>query len=240
LIDYFTYTDEKEWINKFSTSPGWKYLNKHEFANEYKLIIGELIAYKKNADNLSRSKFFYIYIFEEIFRKYFGAEINMQREFMFNRAPFLDFIFIEELLKTYYAGVYNEFFTNNPIKRFKGQLPYAFIIKNSSPQLLDMMTGKGYKPKDLMSQLGKIRLLLNKLSGKYKDLNSDPYSVKRAFKYNLDYYKKVRIDESLFNVEEINNAFVNSDSINDLGAFIHTLSLNIFYNQNYGKIISSS
>ena len=163
--------------------------------------------------------------------KYFGSEIIMQSYFVKNRSPYLDPVFIKYLLTTKYAGVYSKFFTHNPIKRFKGQLPYAYIIKNSFPQLLQMMTGKGYRPMDLLSQFGKLRLVLNKLSRKNHVRAVDPFAVREAFNTNLDYYRKVRIDQSLFNLNVIMDQLNNPERINDLGSLTHAISLNIFLSE---------
>ena len=84
--------------------------------------------------HLSRNQKFYIFVFEEVFRKYFGAEMINQFKYLKNRTPFLDMEFFKAILQTGLAGIHSEFFENNPLKRYKGQVLYAHIIRKAYPQ----------------------------------------------------------------------------------------------------------
>ena len=56
------------------------------------------------------------FIFEEVFRKYFGAEMVNQYIHLKNRTPFLDAEFMKIILGTGYAGVYSNFLRRTPLK----------------------------------------------------------------------------------------------------------------------------
>ena len=107
---------------------------------------------------LTRNQRFYVFVFEELFRKYFGAEMVNQFRYLKNRTPFLDIDFLKAILKTEFAGIHSDFFEKNPLKRYKGQVLYAHIIKKAYPDFGKMMTDKGYKPDDLINFFGKVNI----------------------------------------------------------------------------------
>lgn len=183
------------------TSPKLRYLRSAEFEPEIQMLAEELVELRKSNAHLSANALLYKFTFTEIFRKYFGPEIVMQRNFINNRAPYLDFDFIKFLTSTYYCGAYSDFNTHNPAKRFKGQLAYAHIIKNAFPPLFKMKTNKGYRPSDLVSIHGKLNLVRNLLAKKFRtgtNLELDPFSVNRAFAYNHRHYRQWPINDDLY------------------------------------------
>jgi hypothetical protein len=112
--------------------------------------------------------FFYYFIFKEVFRKVFGFWTAAQFENIKVRTPFLDISFIQLLLKSAYAGCNNSFFTHNPLKRYKGQLLYAQILKTLHSPLFQMMTGKNYKPSQLLSVQGQFSIVLPYIKKKWR------------------------------------------------------------------------
>lgn len=159
LVNFFR-LNEGEWITSLKESPKLKYLKKELFKDALDETIEELLKFKKfnYSSDLTLNQFFYIYVFEEIFRKFFGSIISAQMNYSQVRVPFLDFNFIKNLLLTELAGANNDFYTANPLKRFKGQYLYARIIQKSHEPLLSRKTSKGYAPGDLLSSFGKINL----------------------------------------------------------------------------------
>lgn len=228
MIAYFDSINDN-WINRLNLSDKLRFLNFDNYKNEFEQLITELREYKIEHRELEKSGIFYKYIFEEVFRKYFGAEIVMQSYYLNNRSPYLDPVFIKYLLTTKYAGVYSEFFTNNPIKRFKGQLPYSYIIKNSYPPLLKLITGKGYHPIDLLSFAGKFRILKSKIINS-KNQSRDPFSVKANLIFNQNFYSNIKIAETLFNTKMLGISNI-KNSITDLTTVIHVLSINYYINK---------
>ena len=119
--------------------------------------------------------FFYYFIFKEVFRKVFGFWTSTQFENIKIRTPFLDMSFIQLLLKSEYAGCNNSFFTHNPLKRYKGQLLYAQILKTLNSPLFQMMTGKNYKPSQLLSFQGQMSIILPYVRKKWRKKKGVPY-----------------------------------------------------------------
>jgi hypothetical protein len=168
---------------------------------------------------------------EEIFRKYFGPEIRMQNQYIENRTPFLDFQFVKQLFSTRLAGVYSNYYEHNPVKRKKGQLFYAQVIKDTHKKLYRMKTGKGYAPKDILNPLGNIKLGWTYVLKKFRPANQpyDPFSVKRAFMEHLGEYKKIPIQSNFFNHDKRNQLMTKPGQ--HYKKLIKTISLNWFINK---------
>jgi asparagine synthetase B (glutamine-hydrolysing) len=195
-------------IIKIEQSSELNWLSWENFKLEWESLkndISGMPLFNKIFSGLSRNQHFYLFIFEETFRKYFGAEMVNQFAYLNNRTPFLDTIFLKEILKTGLAGVYSDFFENNPLKRFKGQLLYAYFIKKTYPGFSDIITDKGYCPRDLLTQSGKFNITkayLKKKLGK-EESKKDPYGLLDSYHHNLSFFKTIKIDDSLFNNEKI-------------------------------------
>ena len=151
---------------------------------------------------LSRNRQFYIFVFEELFRKYFGSEIVNQAPYVTNRTPFLDPVFVRELLGTGLAGIHSDFFENNPLKRFKGQALYAAIIREAAPMLGRFPTVKGYRPDDLLSLPGNLRIAVSRMRKKkrFSGAQADPLGVMAAWANNSNFYGELNIDGSVFDI----------------------------------------
>ena len=165
--------------------------------------VEELPCFDGRHAGLSRNKQFYIFVFEEIFRKYFGSEIVNQAPFVRNRTPFLDPLFLSELLETGLAGVHSEFFERNPVKRFKGQALYATIIREAAPMLGRFPTVKGYRPDDLLSLAGLFRVAavrLNKPPGGAGP-DADPLGVMASWRHNSSFYGGLDADRTVFDTD---------------------------------------
>ncbi|MBN1639304.1 MAG: hypothetical protein JW866_10065 [Ignavibacteriales bacterium] len=149
--------------------------------------INELNWAKYKTDDLNKKC--YYFMLDEMLRRYFGPEIKSQANHLYNRTPYYDFKFISELFKSNYSGLNNKFFEQNKIKRFKGQLLYAYIIKNTNNDLLNMMTGKGYRPVDLLTYKGKLKIIYSKLLARKKEVE-DPYVTKYLLEKNFNSYRQ--------------------------------------------------
>lgn len=159
LIDLYKYNDT-EWADRIKQTPRLDFLNRNLFKSEINDLIEEVLQYKSNFDaNLTTNQQFSEFLFGETFRKLFGAIITAQMNYQVVRTPFLDFEFFRELMKTKLAGANNSFYTQNPLKRFIGQRLYAEIIKNTTPEILQQITGKGYAPADLLSVKGNLKIV---------------------------------------------------------------------------------
>lgn len=188
----------------------YKYLKKASFHNEWEQLKNDLLSFpgfNPTYKKLSKNQKFYIFVFEEIFRKYFGAEMVNQFKYLKNRTPYLDIDFLKAVFKTDLAGIHAGFFEHNPFRRFKGQILYAHIIDKSYPAFGKILTNKGYRPSDLLSFPGKVNIAIDFIRKRVTNnsVDTDPNSVDIAYKSNETFYKNIPISQDIFNTAKISN-----------------------------------
>lgn len=236
LIEYFKHLETDEWINKIKNAESLKFLNLNNFKKEIEELIEFLNDYRYKVLYLNKSQRLYKFVFEEAFRKFFGLQIlQPQLSYINLKIPFFNFKFVTELFKTELAGLNNPFFTQNPFTRFKGQLFYAKFIERTFPKLLFLKTGKGYKPYDLLTFFGKVRIAKNFLHKRFKrkmgKIDLDNLGILSAYQKNIDEFDKIPNQSEFFNIESINQyrrTIVNTNNELIRDKFFETLSINYF------------
>ena len=154
LVDVFMISDHLELKNALRESETLKVLDKTQFSDALEELLDEIIMYKQRfSSELPLNQQFYTFVLEEIFRKFFGQWVYLQMRYCKVRTPFLDVTFLKELMQSIYAGANNDFRTENPLKRIKGQYLYTDIIKKTNTMIYKQKTGKGYRPKDVREPL---------------------------------------------------------------------------------------
>jgi len=214
-------SQEFGWINSLEMEQEW---------DELKTDISNLPVFKNEQPGMTQNQKFYLFVLEEVFRKYFGAEMSNQFYYMNNRTPFLDIQFLKEIFKTGLAGVYSDFFENNPLKRFKGQVLYAHLIRKTYPAYNKVVTEKGYRPEDLLSFTGKLKItksfLNKKLGTSVREV--DPNNVADAFGYNKNFFQQQAICPAIFNVKKFKDSFQSNQDTHD---FLIAISQSWFFNK---------
>jgi asparagine synthase (glutamine-hydrolysing) len=207
LKQLFVTKDDKLFVKSVRESRRLELLNLEFFKVELEELIEELVEYRRHLNNeLSLNQQFYVFVFEEMFRKIFGTLITAQSEFIRIRTPFLDFEFIISLLSSSFAGINNDFFTHNPMKRFKGQRVYAEIIRRTNPVIYKQMTGKGYAPADLANPLRYPKILIPYLHKKIiknnQPENLDNLGIISGIKKNkFQFDKSINSENDYFNIQ---------------------------------------
>ena len=208
LFTLFNSDHPEEALQLIEKSREAKSLNRESLGTDWQSLkedISHMPCFSQSGSDFSRNQRFYIFVFEEVFRKYFGAELANQFRFLKNRTPFLDIGFIRAILKTRLAGIHSEFFEHNPFRRYKGQVLYAHIIRKAFPLMSTMITDKGYRPDDLIKLSGITNIVkgyLRKERSKGRQ-NPDPNSVMKAWELNRNYWLQVPVSEELFNTGEM-------------------------------------
>ncbi len=238
LYDYFVNESEYKWIEKIKNSKRLLFLQKENFSWAFDSLIEDLIAYKKGIVQVEKlNQKLYVFIFEELLRKVFGSWIVAQSKYLNVRTPFINFEFIKELLKTELAGVNNPFFVENPVKRLKGQILYAEIIRRTSDIIYNQATGKGYKPKDLLTLLGKFTIansfLRKRLQRKIQKPFLDNLSLLSGIHSNQEHFLNIiqnlpEYFNEYFQLEFINNNIktfcnVHNEEFRDLNIISHSI-----------------
>ncbi len=136
-------------------------------------LFEDLEAYLKSMRDWEPNHRFYHFVFQELFRKYFGPELLVQRNFLSNRTPFLNLRFIRALHQTRWAGIHSRLYEKSRLKRMKGQFFYATYLKRNSPSLYRLNTNKGYAPADIRDPqrfpLLLAKMIRKKILGKRED-----------------------------------------------------------------------
>jgi len=221
LFRYFGETNKMLWIDNIKNSFKLKYLNEKIVSRYLEEIISELDEYKSRISMKANSltKMLYIFILEEIFRKVFGSHIFSQSHYINVRTPFLDLAFIKELFKTDYAGVNNEFFTNNPLRRLKGQYLYVKILDKTYKELLFEKVDKGYLPNHILNKPERIKIIFpylrKKISRKIVREDLDNLSIISGLNFNKTKLLKKINDSEVFNYNLICRLFNNLKSTNE-------------------------
>lgn len=210
LVDFFTNIENNTWIDKLKSSQSLNFLNQQTFTAEFDSLIEDLKKYRESIIHLTESQRFYKYIFDEVYRKFFGLQIIQPMRTKLNVInPYIDWNFVKELLQSELAGVNNDFFTHNPFKRFKGHLFYAELLKRISPKLFSLPTGKGYAPEDLLSGLGKIKIansyFKKKIKPKIVNPDLDNLGILSCFDKNKEFFLNNSINEEYYNKKYIFN-----------------------------------
>jgi hypothetical protein len=228
LVKLFSSGNMDEALKIIESSREFSSVRKESFAVEWDQLKQDLRAlpcFSSGYRQLTLNQRFYLFVFEEVFRKYFGAEMANQFRYLRNRTPYIDTEFLKTILGTGFAGVYSDFFERNPFKRYKGQVLYAHIIMKTRPDLGRILLDKGYCPNDLLTAGGKVNVIKGYLKKKINKISvpADPYSVDRAFRHNIGFYRQVPVDSALFNTEFLTDAaFAQPD-----GHLIMLLSLSL-------------
>lgn len=107
---------------------------------------------------MSSDRRFYMFLLTEGLRKYFGAEVHMERPWGINRFPYLDDEFVEFIFRAPFSAVYSHTLKPTVRNRFSSQYFYAYIINKYRPELLKAPTDHGYAPMDVLSPLALLRI----------------------------------------------------------------------------------
>lgn len=232
LFKVFAIKDQNVLENDLRSEPGLRYLNPSITESTIHNVVEEIRAYSdKLPGGLSVNQRFYTYIFEEVFRKYFGPEIMIQRGRINHRAPFLCFPFIEGILKTGLAGANGNFMENNPLRRYQGQVFYASVLQKTCPPMLHFKLDRGYRPADLLTASGNLNItasyIKKKFSGKRNRVTPDYLNLSLAA--NMKHFQEADADEELFDRSYLDKLMAGG-WISDRENFVNMMSSVVYRN----------
>lgn len=168
--------------------PKQNVVDEEEYQAAYINLISDLQKRKEEIPAIPLNAQLYFFMWEETIRNYFGPEIAMQQRFIAHRSPFLDYKFFKKLQETEFSGAYGNFRERNLAKRMKGQMFYAHFLKATNKVLFKALTGKGYRPSDLLNPLGMGRIITGKLLKKKVEGDKDPLLASAGFDRYKDFW----------------------------------------------------
>lgn len=104
---------------------------------------------------------FLFYLYDLIglgFRRYYGTEMHLERQYVHNTSPFYDFDVLNYLLRTDYKFIFKNAFKGHPLFRWKGQQIYAEIYRRNCAALGQIPVDRGYRPDHLTSPLRRLAI----------------------------------------------------------------------------------
>lgn len=138
--------------NKLNKLQEQSFINKEFIDKHSNHFVNETMIYFKNLRSLGEKHIqLYYFTLNEGFRKYFGHEIHGSRMYMTIQSPYIDDDMVDFILKSPIPLLNTKAFKRNPKTLKYGQLFYLPIIKNNYKKLLNIKTGRYYKPKHLLS-----------------------------------------------------------------------------------------
>lgn len=129
-------------------------------------------------------------------------EIRIERYYVDTRAPYFDDDFLELIFKTPFAGIYKGVGKTDIFSRRKSQLFYAKAIQAINPGLGDVITDKGYKPKDLLlpfvQKALKVGLMYFKEKMKRRIKGDDTFNAELTAEVIKKYIGSLAEEENIF------------------------------------------
>lgn len=160
------------------------------FQNKEELI-NRTIDYFKDYDGIIHKHLrLYYFMLKDGFNNYFGHEIHTNRIYGHIMSPYLDDEFISFILSTPIPDLNQHAFKNNLRSKIKGSQLYNPIMKNNLPELMNIETGRYFKPKDLESKYVYFHLFIaylkKKTSPNYPTFDSARWTQNLMKKYSSD------------------------------------------------------
>lgn len=149
LIDVFLAQDDS-WKEKLTEAvKGW---DATYFEEALAGLIQDLDTYLSERQAMDPNHRFYQFVYDELFRKYFGPELQMQSHYFNNRTPYLSLHLMQALNRTIWSGVHARLFEQQKSRRMKGQMFYSAFLRYADRQMYHMTTNKAYSPADVLEK----------------------------------------------------------------------------------------
>lgn len=232
LFRSFSPVHEGNLFDMLKTEQALRYINPVTVREYLPQVTEDIADYlRRMPSGLTTNQKLYVYIFEEVLRKYFGPEILSQSGTVRHRAPFLCFAFVQSVLKTDLAGANSRFMETNPLKRFRGQVLYASILKKTCPSLLELKLDRGYSPKDLLTRSGVMRITYAYLKKRYSAGKNpvNPGYLTMSLAENMNRFPDIQEGDDIFSSSYMNRMKAGEwadDQIN----FMNMMSAAVFRN----------
>lgn len=158
-VDVF-HAQGSEWKDKLKRATSkWDSLY---FAEALDQVIARMESYLAPTKGWDPNHRFYRFVFNDLFRKYFGPELIMQSKYFNNRTPYLSLPWIQTLNQTIWSGVHARLFEKKLNKRMKGQIFYSSFLRYADRQMYYQTTNKAYSGADVIERW-RLPLLVSKV-----------------------------------------------------------------------------
>jgi hypothetical protein len=162
-----------------------------DLINSFAMNVQEYIEnqYTNSYNGLSDKHRLYLCYYYEGVRKYYMKELRIGRYYLNIRCPYTDRSLIEILLRSRLSSVnHGEGIIRRALQRLRSHFTYTYIIDKHMPELLDIATDRGYKPKYDLSFFNSLLVLpqyvLHKMKRKTDQYMYDKWAVPFAKRYS--------------------------------------------------------
>jgi hypothetical protein len=108
------------------------------------------------------------------YRRFYGAEVHIERYYAENLTPFLDYDLLDYLLSTDYVNIYKGSYSKNPFRRRNSKIVQATAICKNYPPLGDIVIDRNFMPGELFSFIPRLLIPLKFYYRKFNRINSNP------------------------------------------------------------------
>jgi asparagine synthetase B (glutamine-hydrolysing) len=200
-----------------------------DIINQIKAAAHTMKSFRDNTLTLNQR--LYVFVLKEVLRKYFGPEMAMESPYVYNRTPYLDRSFIDFVFKTPFCGANFSFCSRSLLERMQGQQFYAYIIGRHNPELTRMKTDRNFAPRDLMTNVGKIRIAKEYFLSRTRRKQADDYGLRQGVKmFFLQNRGKILTDSGLINTERVSDDFNSGEWITNMVEFCKAISFAVWHN----------
>jgi len=236
LIDLFRLDTFESYRDSVINLEVLRYLKNEDYNPSINEVLKEAWEFKLDLEKkLDKNKSLYVFVYEEIFRKFFGPWVKSQMNTVCVRTPYIDFSFFKEIIKTELSGAYSDFLTDNPIKRYKGQVFYAEVIRKTNKKLFWTKTGKGYSPaivnKPILRPFLAIPFLSKRLNRRVIKTDFDNLGIITGIKQSIPFLFNIShldIDSELLKDDLVNLHNTDRESYRD--TILMSYSILMYYN----------
>ncbi len=162
---------------------------------------------------------FFVFLLNEIERKYFGSEIMSYSHLGENLSPFIDIQFVRALSETYFFGANLVPSKLNPLKSWESSILYANIIKRHNMEIGLFKTDRDVSLDNLLKKRNWARIFIKQIKRKYIKGNKVFYDHSSGIMNILNDLK------GNYLLSKLNHETFNTFTINQI-SIIYWLSLN--------------
>jgi len=190
------------------------------------------------SDGLTLNQRLYAFLLTVVERKYFGLEMSTYAPYLYNFSPFIDYEFIDTLMKTPFYGGNFPFFSRALRHRAMATSLYAELVSSNSPALAAFVTDRGFSLADTRTVQGKAKAYYHKcLKNIFKKAPAlDNFFTSGTHEAFFHGYRDLFSHDDLFNLETFEEAILNRSYVQQKSVFANCLSA--FYWKRLNRISS--
>ncbi len=153
----------------------------------------KIINKKKHIQALKKGKNGFLYYYYDLlslgFRRFYGSEVHIERYYVENLTPFLDFDILNYLFSTTYIYTFKNAYKANPFTRRNSKIIQCNTIVSNSEELGSIKVDRNFTPKDLLNPIYRFKIPFMFYFRKVSKIKSNPEFDQK--KWNQIFYSYI-------------------------------------------------